>query len=226
MCAPRRGGGFTLLELLVAVGVIAILAGIAFVNYQAAHVRAKVSASKNNLRVLANAMTAYHGDWNSFPAPAGGNASDPFGLFASSVLSGLTTPVAYVSPAAFRDPFGAVLRESALKGRKASAFDPPTPMNQEQSFFYFYYPHFSELAGDESLNKKGYCAASVGPDQQDSLIVYYPFPASLTSDAQAYGIYSVGDTVYDPTNGAVSGGDIAAFDGDVSAPPLLGGGGK
>jgi prepilin-type N-terminal cleavage/methylation domain-containing protein len=215
---------FTLLELLVVSAIILILSGIAVVHFQAAQVRAKISASKANLRTLSDALSAYHVDWNSYPAPTALTATDPYGVFAAGVLGALTTPVPYVGSAAFHDPFGQLLMQTAQVTVASSALDPPVPVNEQRSLFYFNYPYFSWLTGDAALKCNGFCAASVGPDTRDSLIVYYPFPASLTSSAGYYGIRSIQDTVYDPTNGTTSGGDLAAFGGELHAPALLGGG--
>jgi len=55
----------------------------------------------------------------------------------------------------------------------------------------FLLPHFSWADRRRCLNRNAFCAASVGPDMRDSLIVYYPFPGSLAADASAYGINSV-----------------------------------
>ena len=65
---------------------------------------------------------------------------------------------------------------------------------------------------------------SVGPDLKDSFIMYYPFPSILPPQAIEFGIQTALDTVYDPTNGAISGGDMAAFGGYLSVPRFVGGG--
>ncbi|KPL05315.1 hypothetical protein AMJ85_11965 [candidate division BRC1 bacterium SM23_51] len=90
----------TLIELLVAVAIVAILAGAILPSLLLFQTRAKVAASKNSLRVLANAIDVYYLDYQSHPFPQA-SVDDPFGVISRKALNCLTTPVAYVSPDAF-----------------------------------------------------------------------------------------------------------------------------
>ena len=96
-----RKMGFTLIELLVVVAVISILAAIAAANYSLATTKAKVAASRTDLRNLTLAMEAYVTDRNAYPPACGvGEYFNPIGPFAIPVsvrLFPLTTPVAYIS---------------------------------------------------------------------------------------------------------------------------------
>lgn len=225
----RRRAGLTLIELLIVMAVIGLLAAIGMVNYQKARTRAKVSVSKSQLRTLSGAIEAYHVDQGSYPVPIPSFPDDPFGVVASHAVKSLTTPVAYVSPAAFEDPFGA-LRLQFAHGAGVSLSDddpfrPPTPgFNTNQSLLFFQYGHFAWLIGNKGMWVDGYSAVSIGPDKADSFIVYYPFPDDLPPAAVFFGVLEAQDTVYDPTNGTVSQGDLAIFGGELPTGGLVGGG--
>ena len=90
--------GFTLIELLIVVAIIAILAAIAVPNFLEAQVRAKVSASKSNLRTISVALETYAVDHNKYPPDS---SSYPAYL---PRLAHLTTPVALISEVP-PDPF-------------------------------------------------------------------------------------------------------------------------
>jgi general secretion pathway protein G len=79
-----------LLELLVVVGIIAILAAIALPNLQAARVRSKVARVQADLNTLATALECYAVDNNVYPLNAGG-----IGL--SGALTNLVSPTSYIA---------------------------------------------------------------------------------------------------------------------------------
>ena len=72
--AHRRQKGFTLLELMVVVAIIAIIAGIVLVNYTKPRANAQSAASQANLKEIATAMELYYQDNNSYPASGTVNA--------------------------------------------------------------------------------------------------------------------------------------------------------
>ena len=84
----RSDSAFTLIELLIVVAIIAILASIAVPNLLEAQTRSKVSRVKADLRTVATALEAYHGDYNVYPPST---LVIPFRR-----LIPLTTPVAYI----------------------------------------------------------------------------------------------------------------------------------
>ncbi|HUT22930.1 MAG TPA: type II secretion system protein [Sumerlaeia bacterium] len=233
----RRGtsgaGGrsaFTLIELLVSIAIISILALAALPSLRRFHVQAKVSASRNNQRILADAIEFYRVDHGHYPEPVA-SSEDAFGVVSRVALQALTTPIAYAGAEAFRDPFG-LLRIQTPRGSFAAAqasagdpFRPPTPgFNAGQSLLYFHYPTIAWMLDLPAMASSAYAVVSVGPDLKDSFIVYYPFPTSLPPGASAYGVHSASDSVYDPTNGTISSGDLGAFGGDLPVPRFVGGG--
>jgi type II secretion system protein G len=76
--------GFTLVELMVVVAIIALLAAIIIPNYVHARAQAAVSQSEANLKEIATALELYYTDHQSYP-PSGnvtpaifGGANNPY----------------------------------------------------------------------------------------------------------------------------------------------------
>jgi prepilin-type N-terminal cleavage/methylation domain-containing protein len=63
--------GFTLIEILVAVAIIAILATIGFTIYATAEKNARDSKRKEDLRELASGIEVYHQTNNNYPPHSG-----------------------------------------------------------------------------------------------------------------------------------------------------------
>lgn len=84
--------GFTLVELLIVVAIIAILASIATTNFLEAQTRSKVSRAQSDLRAIATGLETYHIDFNGYPPTSMDAMSDRY-----QRLKFLTTPVAYLS---------------------------------------------------------------------------------------------------------------------------------
>jgi general secretion pathway protein G len=59
--------GFTLIELMIVVAIIAILAGILIPNFVNARAQAQTSACESNLRAIATAMELYYSDNQRYP---------------------------------------------------------------------------------------------------------------------------------------------------------------
>lgn len=220
--ASRPMTALTLVELLVVVAIVAVLAAMAVPNFLEAQTRAKVARARNDMRVIAEALELYQVDYGVYPYGRQTPGRDPFGVFAIFALGGLTTPIAYLTAGAFADPFGPMLPvEADAAGRSANGAarpDRPFPLvPDDPTFLFFNYLQFGRLQNNPSLMRQGFAVLSVGPDRRDSFGVYLPFPAELPEAAGVYGIGSVADTVYDPTNGTLSGGDIGRWGGDLPA---------
>ena len=92
--------GFTLIELMIVVAIIAILAAIALSNFLEAQNRFKVSRVLADQRALAIAMEAYAVDNNSYVKRIVGNPNDSPARFWRYI----TTPIASISSIP-EDPF-------------------------------------------------------------------------------------------------------------------------
>ena len=74
---PREGErGFTLIELMIVVAIIAILAGILIPNFVNARSQAQTAACESNLRAIATALELYYADNQIYP-PASGASVQP-----------------------------------------------------------------------------------------------------------------------------------------------------
>lgn len=70
----RKRRGFTLVELLIVVAVIAVLVAMLIPNFVRARAQSQVAASKSNLKNLGTALEQYHVDTGAYPigfGPAG-----------------------------------------------------------------------------------------------------------------------------------------------------------
>lgn len=188
---------FTLVELLIVIGIIAILVLIALPNMLEAQIRAKVSRARSDMRSLATAVEAYSVDNNHYAAPIAylGNGpayaiEDPSeDEYRAFLPARITTPIAYIGglpPDAFwiknpdEHPPRATYHYSEQENNA----------NMEDNRATFIADRMAELGvrGGQSCR---YFLASHGPDQTDP-----------------------GDTgarLYDATNGTVSRGDLYYF---------------
>jgi general secretion pathway protein G len=79
---PRRCSGLTLIELLVAVGIVALLATLAFPAYNDYRDRARTAAIVNDfsaIEIALNARRADLGQWPASLAEIGWTRTDPWG---------------------------------------------------------------------------------------------------------------------------------------------------
>lgn len=194
--------GFTLIELLIVVAIIGILATIAMTNFLSAQIRAKAARIKSDLRTLATGLEMYAVDNNVYPprAPADITANKSRGGIHTTIY--LTTPIDYLNSVDIRDPFS-MGREIDQYGHIVGG-----EANRFYSYGYVNIKMYRREQGLSRIGNPGWALVSLGPD--------YVKGPDLDGSPFMYGSYGqdpIGTNRYlawnyDPTNGAVSGGDI------------------
>ncbi len=186
--------GFSLIEFLIVVAIIAVLLTISAPYYLAARTRAKVGRTASDMRTVAAVLESYLLDYGVYPR------SDDRWARSEEALIRITTPVAYLASLprdAFNktdfnwdgmspDPsnYGYGRRNFAYMSHNADA-DPPHA-NREA-----FESDFNNWTGRDWALPQGWQLRSLGPDLGPSALPY------------------------DPTNGAKSAGDIARFNTGV-----------
>jgi general secretion pathway protein G len=66
--APRNNAGFTLIELIVVMSIIALLASLAVPRYFGSIEKSKNAVLKEDLSLMRNALDKYYGDNARYPA--------------------------------------------------------------------------------------------------------------------------------------------------------------
>jgi general secretion pathway protein G len=64
----RSNRGFTLIEMMIVVAIIAVIAGVIAINFMNAKGKAQVAATQGNLKQIGTAMELYYGDNQAYPA--------------------------------------------------------------------------------------------------------------------------------------------------------------
>lgn len=187
--ARKSSNAFTLIELLIVVGIVSILAALAVGNYASAIQRSKVARVYSDLRVLATAIETYTADHSRAPRMAHyrfyrDNGWDViYGQRVQGVSSrSLSTPVAYLQQAFIMDPFMSPIHKASVEERLytyqvLAIYSEKTPGSR-------FWPAAHQYYGEWRLG-------SAGPD--------------LTFD---HGFRNSAQLPYDPTNGTVSLGNL------------------
>src|SRR5476651_1783569 len=79
--------GFTLIELMIVVAIIAILAGILIPNFVNARAQAQTSACESNLRAIATSLELMYADTQTY-TPAGQSTGTAFNADPTTVKNG------------------------------------------------------------------------------------------------------------------------------------------
>lgn len=210
----RQKNAFTLIELLVVVGILGILSVIALPNFRDATIKSRVARVKMDLRALSQGLQTYRMDHNLYP-----RKPDSMFFFADYLLPDLSTPIAYINSANVKDPFGPVTEYEEPNRAEVDSFGPSlTAQLIKNSYIYTPYISYAMIQGQRGFQREAYMVGSVGPDQMDSFIVKVPFPSLYNYPGD-----SPRDSIYNPSNGILSLGDIGYFGGDITVNGLLGG---
>lgn len=207
---------FTLIEFMIAIAILAILAAIAIPNLAEAQLRSKVSRAKNDLRTISIGLESYHLDHKVWPCYMGPNAPD-LGKYIlwTEYLNSLSTPIAYLDTTFYSDPF------SALPGSTPWTWYPKSNI-RSYSWREFTNNHgnrnwFYGMARNYNVTYlDAFVIASNGPSREYMypelfILNWYTNPWSFAPLANPI-------CVYDPTNGAVSQGNIERAGG---AAPII-----
>lgn len=84
-CSKNCFKGFTLIELMVAISIIAVIAAVGFTSYTQAQKLSRDSKRKQDLQAIANALELFYADYKRFPATS---TTDNANLWAYSKTSG------------------------------------------------------------------------------------------------------------------------------------------
>jgi prepilin-type N-terminal cleavage/methylation domain-containing protein len=106
LTTKRQHRGFTLVEILVVIGIIVLLVGIAVPVYERARKQATRSRVAADLQAIATGLEAYYADYHEYPDPAAyPDATDPQFTSAKSLGMALTTKVRTRGPYIQADKF-------------------------------------------------------------------------------------------------------------------------
>ena len=111
----RRSKGFTLIELMIVVAIIAILAAIAIPQYKKFQAKAKAAEAKTNLGAIASCEEAYHAENDVYINCTKTPSNAP------SSLTDFGTPTGGFDSIGF-EPAGKVRYAYEVSGASASAF--------------------------------------------------------------------------------------------------------
>lgn len=232
--------GFTLVELLIVVSIVAILAAIAVPNFLEAQTRAKTVRVLSDMRTMQVAIESYAVDQGVPPRMTFGyhpryDRYTGYGVEQQGISGTLgywvTTPVAYLTRFDFLDPFVKQSETTRFDARLYTYHDALSHPKLETFGWNFGAPFYL----DQFRSNFGeYCLMSIGPDQ----IPWVGPPA----DDPDNGIFAADYPTawasfwiqYDPTNGSLSDGNIwraekmrepwvIYWDQSVAPPPPAGG---
>lgn len=116
----NRSNAFTLVEMLVVLGMISILMAVTFSGIGQAKTRARVVKANAEIRELMNAWLAYEASYDDWPAAIEGDNLEANENNLSELLGKNDTKTVFLNAemvnGAFRDPWGTPYRFRVMKG--------------------------------------------------------------------------------------------------------------
>lgn len=83
--------GFTLIEILVVIAIIAVLTGIGLASFQGAQAKARDAKRKGDLKAVATALQALYNDNQKFPNPTGDQNLSSYTPLTSNYIKSVPT---------------------------------------------------------------------------------------------------------------------------------------
>ena len=115
----RDSMAFTLIEMLVVLGMLGILMGVAFSGIGQARSQARIAKANSEVRELMNAWLSYEAAWDDWPVSVNGESIEADASNLKELLGDNEEKVVYLhaqlSGGAFRDPWGTPYRFRVLK---------------------------------------------------------------------------------------------------------------
>ena len=106
----RASSAFTLIEMVVVTGMLAILMGVAFSGIGQARKQARIAKANAEMRELINAWLSFEASYDDWPVEVGGEGIDATEANLQELLGGNQDKTVYLNApmvnGAFRDPWG------------------------------------------------------------------------------------------------------------------------
>jgi len=110
----RLSNAFTLVEMLVVLGMISILMGVTFTGIGQARTQARIAKANSEVRTLMNAWLAYEASYDDWPIAVEGEAVDADESALKELLGKNDSKTVFLNVqlinGAFRDPWGTPYR--------------------------------------------------------------------------------------------------------------------